>query len=796
MKITKKIILFLCLLTFTSFVNAQITVTGKVADNTNEPIEFANVVLLNKENNDIIIGTITDKNGKFQLKTDKKGEFNLQISFVGFKNYTKNISVSIDLKSVVLIPNNELSEVVVTARKKIIERKVDRLIFNVENSISATGGDAIDALRVAPRIRVQNNQISMIGKSEMGVMVDDKIIELSGEDLINFLQSIPSDNIKSIEVISTPPAKYEAEGNSGLVNIVLKKPKENYWSSSLQSFFEQSTYPKGGIRGNINYQKNKLSFTSYINYTNGSYAPESEGVYFYPIQKWEETTKERNFTDLISGRATVKYKISDKWTLGTQLTVGKNNPDKRRNIITKVFNDTNNLDSLIQTNSNTFTKSKYVLANAFSDFKLDTLGKKLSVNLDYFNYNIVNDNTFSSQTFLSNLELITNSFFSQNQFAVQNLTNYSAKIDIEFPYEWAEFSFGSKLSFSKTNNTNDFFDLTTGIPILDINQSNVFDYDENTIAFYISAYIPINEKWESQIGLRYENTYTKGISKTNNQETIINYSELFPSVYLSYNANDNNSFSINYGRRINRPKFSALNPFRRYSNRFSFYEGNPFLQPQFINNVEFNYIYKNNFSSSLYYSFTDNGYSVITLLDPNTLIREQRPLNYFQLHEIGLSESYTLTKIKNLETYVSFDIFWNKTVSKLPEIIPDFEGFGAGFGLYNTIKINNNLKFSMNLDYSFPSTYLDSKNKSVFTCDIGMKYNFLKNKMQLSTVFSDIFRTNKQRFTTINNQISSNYTYYSDAQRLRVSLKYTIGNKKIKSIKRSQSNNEEKNRTQ
>jgi hypothetical protein len=156
------------------------------------------------------------------------------------------------------ILEKQIQEVEIQAKKKLVERKIDRLVFNVENSISAIGGDALDALKITPGLRVHNDKISMIGKSGMSVMVDDKLIQLSGEDLINYLKTISSDNIKSIEVITTPPAKYDAEGNSGIVNIKLKKTKPNQWSASFKSSYIQSTYPKGSVGGNFNYKKNKF----------------------------------------------------------------------------------------------------------------------------------------------------------------------------------------------------------------------------------------------------------------------------------------------------------------------------------------------------------------------------------------------------------------------------------------------------------------------------------------------------------------------------------------------------------
>jgi hypothetical protein len=202
----------------------------------------------------------------------------------------------------------QIQEVEITAKKKLIERKIDRLVFNVENSIAASGGDALDALKVTPGIKVQNDQISMIGKSGMSVMIDDRLVQLSGDDLTNYLKTISSDNIKSIEVITNPPAKYDAQGNSGLINIKLKRIKHNSWNSSIRSTYTQTTYPAGSLGGGFNYDKGKIYIESDLGYTNGSLATTYNTTFFYPTQLWQEENKNRNYYNLIGGKVGFNYR--------------------------------------------------------------------------------------------------------------------------------------------------------------------------------------------------------------------------------------------------------------------------------------------------------------------------------------------------------------------------------------------------------------------------------------------------------------------------------------------------------
>lgn len=276
-------ILFLSIIVFFINPNAfaqQYQLKGKVVGSTsNTPVEWVNVVLV--KNDSIFSGTTTDSLGGF-LITAPKGIYTLKLEYFGEVAINKELNIlsNVDLGILKIKDSVQLQEIVIDVKKPLIQRKVDRLVFKVGNSISATGGDAIDALKVTPSLRVQNDQISIIGKSGVSVMIDDKLVQLSGDDLFSFLKTIKSDDIESIEVITTPPAKYEVEGNSGIVNIKLKETKQNYISGNLNTSYTQATYPLGNLGGGLNYQKDRLTVSSNLNYQNGSIAPYQEYTIF------------------------------------------------------------------------------------------------------------------------------------------------------------------------------------------------------------------------------------------------------------------------------------------------------------------------------------------------------------------------------------------------------------------------------------------------------------------------------------------------------------------------------------
>ena len=786
--IKRHLLAFLLIILFQNQVFSQIKISGQIKDKKNNPVEFIEIQLQNKDSI-IFKSELTNAEGKFILETEK-GEYSLLVRQLGVIYHEQKINVIQDTYiGIINITEKEqqLQEVVITAKKKLIERKVDKLIFNVENSISASGGDAIDALKITPRVKVKNDNISMIGKNNMSVMLDDKLILLTGDELINFLKSIPSDNIKSIEVITTPPAKYDAEGNSGLINIKLKKSKLNQWNASLRSSYIQSTYPKGSFGGNFDYQKNKLSLYSNLNYVNGSNAPVETNKIYYPLGLWNEENKRRDFQNSVNGRIGADYKISEKFSVGMQYLGSFSKPKIAENSLTTIYNQTNSqIDSYINTLSENLGKNNNHSLNLNSTVVFDTIGKKMNINLDYFKFKNDDNRIFNTINLLS-----------ANNTSLQDIQNYSAKIDFEHPLKWINLSYGGKLSFIKTQNNVNYFDTTLGTPIFVPTQSNEFNYDENTQAIYINGTKKLNEKWETQLGFRLENTQTEGVSKTLNQKNTNSYAKLFPTFYLTYTPNEKNSFSINYNKRINRPSYNRLNPFRWYSNPFSYTEGNPFLQPSFSNNLELNYTFNDNWSNSIYYSHTDNGFEQITIVDNTDNIQKTIAQNFFKTTIIGISESYTYNKLKWLSTTFSFDWNYSKSESLIPITNQNLNGSNAYFSTSNDFNLNKNktLLFNFSYWYNFKGTSDLDKNNAYSQLDASIKYFAFDKKLQISFNANDILSTNRPIYTSFTNNIQIDYKNYYDVRLFRLSLVYKFGNKNINVEKKEVGNQEEKERT-
>ena len=764
-------------------------------DSINHSIEFANVII-EDQNNTIVEGTITNMQGVFELRA-KEGDCTLTISFLGYEDWNKEISVdqNIDLGIITLDESeNDLGEVVVIAEKPIIERKVDRLVFNVENSISASGGDALDALRITPRVIVQYNQIAMIGKSEMKIMVDDRMIQLSGEDLTNFLQSIPSDNIKSIEVITNPPAKYDAEGNSGIINIKLKRAKKDSWNLALSSFYNQYVYPLGKITGRFTYQKNKLSFYSDIGYANGSVKRTVKDEIFYTDRDWELNSNKRIFRNPLTGKILIDYGITNHWTMGLQYHTSIRYPYSKEEHGRKI---TNHATGQIDSSTNTVRDDDYRglnNLNLYSRIKFDTLGRKMDIDLTYLNYRSDDNRNFNDETLTE---------------GSRKIKNYVATVDIEHPFEWMDLKYGFKISSINTINDLKTSDISLGFSEIDKKKSDFFEFNEKIQAVYLSGDKKINNQWEIKAGLRVENAQTEGYSQTIDENHKNNYTQLFPTLYLLYNLNDHHSLSFDYGRRIKRPSYHSLNPFKFYISEFAYNEGNPYLKPQFSNTFELQYGYKGKLYTSLSFTNETQGIGEIPIVNPDANVIEYHftYLNYFTFNSIGISQSYRFKPVKWWEAYNSIDINYLESIFD-DEIqlfndevqldqLENTRGLGWYFSSNNSFSLNQSktIKGELNFWYQGPANDLIYKLDSRYSLDIGLRFSILKDKnFQLNIVAHDIFKSNKIRYETFTNHIRQIYSY-NDRQEIRVTASYSFGGRKVKYKNKKFGNEQEKNRT-
>jgi iron complex outermembrane recepter protein len=791
----KTILLIFLLLPLFCLAQEAVKLKGKITSE-NIPLQWATVSISNLDGK-IINGTTSQQDGSFELNL-KSDSYKIAITFLGFTNYESEILVmeNTDLGTIVLQKNvTDLAEVIIQTKKKTIEQKTDRLIYNFENNVATTGGDALSVINTAPGIVVKNDVITLLGKGTSRVMIDGRLIELTGEELNNYLKSISASDIKNIEIISNPPAKYEADGFGGLINIIMKKGVQNSWKNSTTLSYDQNKYGISTLRNNFFYNKDKFKFSASVNGKTGYKDAEEVLEMYFPdgLSKMSSETKVKN--ENLSGKLALDYDLSKRTTIGFQFLNDVNNPDFGSDIRIDNYNTNNQLQNVTLNKSFTDRASKNQTYNVHLITKLDSLNRKLSFDVDYFNYSSKFNRDFTANNFTPQMEFIDVNQSGRNN-SNQDIDNWSFKADMEHPFKKLNLSYGAKMSFTTSVSDVLFYDTISGNPELDPSQSNQFKYTENNQAIYINADKKISEKWNLQMGLRLENTQTKGFSETLNQENENNYLKLFPTFYASYKKNENNTFSFNYGKRINRPRFDLLNPFRIYINSNSYSEGNPFLKPSFSNNFELAHSYKEVLRTSIFLNAITNGYGVIFTSIPTTNTQIVTRENYFKSLNYGVGESYSVTLAKWWQSENSIYFLGSKTEFTKNINATPTNSLQVDFTTNNTFVLRKSTKFQVDFNYSTPFKNGLYKIGYVSSFDIGIKQDLLNKSLQIAFIANDIFNTSYLKdFTSVVNGVKQVYSQNESNRFVRLSMIYNFGNKKINVKDRNFGNQEEQKRT-
>lgn len=790
------------LLFLTNAFSQEYEISGKLVDENNVSLE--NIEVLVYENDTIKGSGITDNTGNFTIAVEP-GIYKLRCYFIGKVIYATDFELNntLNLGTIVSFDtSNTLKEVEITAKKKVIETKVDRTVFNVENSIRSSGSDGYQLLKGTPGVFVQGNSIKLVGKSSVSVMVDDRIINLSGDDLSNYLRNLSSDQIKSIEVITTPPSKYAADGISGLINIKLKKAPVDSWAITLRANYIQASYPTFAEGVGFTFNKKRVTIVADFVKQEGSIKTLETVDTEYTSENWESRTNRRDYTDVYRGIAGLDYKLTEKASIGFKYTGVFNKPDIDDFNKTSIFDkNTNQLESIIETDGYNNSKTDNNSLNVYYIQKLDTIGKLMTLDFDIFDYKDSQNRIFNSRERDVDTNVISNNYDATN-IGVQDLKNFSGKIDFEIPTKWANYSFGGKLSWIDNTSDIQFFEHINGVAIVDPNQTNIFQYTENTQAVYFSAKKSFGEKWQAQLGLRFETTQTKGVTKyvdnTEDETNKFDYDQLFPTAYLLYTPNENNNFSLNYSKRVGRPDYWALNPYKWYLSPYEIAQGNPYLQPSFTDNIEFTYNLKENWNFKLYYSQTTNGNAQIPLVDLN----ENPPItyyvraNFYDLSTYGSSISYFFNNISWWESSNSITAYYKDT--KFTKDVPaeTQNGFSYTLGTYNTFILNKKQNFfgEINFNYNAPYYSLFNEITSNSRLDVGLRYT-LRNKGWNFIIYgSDLFRNSLSYTLSEINNTPQKRSIYFDERSLRIGVTYKFGNLKLRTDPRESSNEDEKNR--
>lgn len=757
------------------------SIRGKIVDTNNNPIEFAEIIAY--ENNEPLISELSDNNGEFTLILNKNGNFKIIIRQLGVVFLGKEILVDTDIDiGLISIDNSkQLSEITISARRKLIEKKADRLIYNVQSSVFSSGISSLELLRNVPRIDPASEGLRIIGRSHVLVMVNDRLLNISGEELINHLKTIRSENIDRIEIITSPSAKYAAEGNSGIINIVLREKTNLGFDGNISSELTQRT--KGGVDNslNVNYSTENLILGYTLFHGNDKRFSNHKNDFFFvnEIRNSIEETERKNKS--LSHNFNLDYQFLRNINVGFYLNlrdwdIGFYRDSKVRFLNNNSIIRSQNLPAETYSNYGGLSLSPYM------DIKLDTRGSKLKL---YYNNNNSTTHTKSllnSENYNGDFHTIEN--FNTNKVIVDNKFNvHSLGADLEYYAFETKFDLG--LKFTNFRNTNDikFFNTTTGTDVIDNNISNNFRYNEKLFAAYLNFSRNINEKLYLSAGLRYEYTNIEGVLVTQNIINTNFYGNLFPNLSVMYEPNDNHSYSLSYNKRIFRPRLFDLNPFRIYRDANNYEVGNPNLLPSITDNIEIGYVYKGNLFLTIFGSRTSDSWAFIVNSEDNNNTIVTQPKNVLTTHNFGSEIGFNWEITNRITNYSSANFSYNKSSSSHPNL-PDkyLRGFNAAFSSNTTIALNkdNTNRLFVNKYYATPGIEEMFFSKSISSLRIGTSLAFFSNKLNINATLSDPFNTTIARNTVNFESFQLKNRIFNDNRSFRVSITYKFGDRKAK----------------
>ncbi len=672
------------------------------------------------------------------------------------------------------VQNIEKIEILV--KKKLLERKADRIIFNVEASIASQGMDGSETLANVPMIKVDENlgSVSIAGKSSVNVMINGRMLNLSGQALLNYLKSIRSENIAKIEVITTPPAKYEAQGNSGLINIILKKNPNLGFSGSIGSNLIQRTYSGFSDNGILSYQTEKFSSSLKLVYYDSAKRSDENYSIIGTTRNYSSSVRKDMWNELTPS-ISMSYKISKNSEAGFEYLYAHQRSGM------DIVNTTRNISSAGQEENlltNTFHREKEPThtLSAYYDLKLDSLGKKLSILGNFYKNNSDTEVNFATQ------KLSDNTLQNVKTLSLVSPQIFSVQADLELPFSFGTLETGIKYNQFKNNSDLKYFNLTNNGYVSDDSRANLFRYREENYAAYFSYAKNFGEHWETKAGLRYENTSAESHTPSTDSGNSYKYGQWFPSAYVSYKK-DKNIFSLAYSRRINRPGMGSLNPFRWYSNPYSYSSGNPLLTPSYINNLELGYTFNNKLTTSLYYMRLKNAFGQVSFQDGLSQISTY--LNYYNKNSFGLNISYTDTFFKFWESTVAVNASRQNSEIFGLDAQPQ-KGNSFSYSINNTFTLNKTKTLALFLNYeqSLPSRNVNYYYHNFSDLSSGFKVSLMEKKLQINATVTNMFAQRFRGdiyFTDSVHQINN----YWDGRSFRLSMNYTFGGQKKKIRKKA-----------
>ena len=780
--------------------NAQqssISIYGTILDSeSNSPLEYATISVYSPNDSIVKFGGISNANGKFNLEVSK-GKYNIKIEYISFKEkLIKNINVfkSLDLGAIELvIDQNVLDEVELIGEKTQVEIKLDKTVYNIGKDLTLRGSSVSDVLDNLPSVAVDiDGNVSLRGNQNVRILINGKPSGLVGISSNDALKQFPSESVEKVEIITSPSARYNAEGTAGIINIVLRKNKLAGLNGSIST---NGGDPKTfGVSGNINFRTEKINLFTNTGYSLSSYenASLSETEYFNSssINNFLNENGSRNTErDSYYQSTGIEYFFNDKTSLvASYLTRKSDSDDITINNINQNFQGDKKSSKRIE-NENETDDTKEFSLNLTHEFV-----NKGNLTIDYQKEKSNEiESSFISNT-QSNPKFIK--YLGEKVITDENQNSELYKIDYVLPIgEDGQFELGYRKS-NKFQNTDYLVqdEVLNGNYLINTDLTNNLFYNEKVNAFY-TQYGNKKNKISYLFGIRVEESQTIVKQLESNSNSIKKYNDIFPTINLAYELKENETITLGYNRRISRPRSYFINPFPSRSSETSFFQGNPYLNPTYSNGIDLGYLKrleKTTLNGSIYYKKSDAIFTFINEATGSSVmvndilvpVIKRSPVNLSSQEEIGIEFNTNYSHSKNWRIGGNVNFYQSEIIGNYNGIIYDSKNLIWSGRLNNYLKLFSSVDWQTRISYRGPQKTAISTRKGSISTNTAFSKDIFGDKMTLTFKINDIFETQKWRLETL----SETYKTYSESswrggRNFNLSLIYRFNQKK------SQSNN-------
>ncbi|HEY1006897.1 MAG TPA: outer membrane beta-barrel family protein [Sphingobacteriaceae bacterium] len=776
--------LLLTILLFPTFIAGSFgQLRGRLTDPKNSPVPFASVSVV-RQDSVPVAGTVTDEQGAFTLNPQLSGTFRLRLSAMGFVTRytepftTKANALQKDFGDLVLSEDTRLlGEVTVKGLRPSITVKPDRMVVDVEGSALASGSSAFEVLEKAPGVWIdQDGNIMLNGKSGVRVMINERLTYLSGKELQTLLESMSADQIRSLEVITNPSAKYEAAGSSGILNIRLKGNTVQGMNGSVHAGYQYNSAIGYTAGASVNYKTGP--WNSFVNADMARRPRIREGVM---IREFHSETANTSFHQLRNEDMTLR---APSLRLGTDLQLSERH--SIGGIINWTFNTTDRsflsetglhdrLSDRFQSVSADNFNSSGNTGGAFNlHYKghLDTAGTGLSVELDYIKLDNSTDSRYENLYRQDAGEQVQERLRSENP-GYYDIYSLNADFNLNLSKR-ARLESGIRASHVLSGNELNFYRMEAGGQQRDESRSNHYWYRENILAAYVSYSTRLGDKWTIQAGLRGEQTHGRGRQVDGNGNVSKSYLDLFPSVFVTQKPGEAHQITYNYSRRIDRPNYRTMNPFIFYLDPYSWSEGNPDLRPQYTHSFQVTQTLKNQYSLMLGYSSTKDFFAEVPRQDPETSTTVYQERNIDRVEDLSATLIAPVRITRSWETSNNLVAGLQKNRMFLSESeMKNNQLFFTAQSVHNLL-LPYGFQFQATAAYSSPSAFGVYRFESQWWLDAGLKKAIWKKKLDLSVGATDIFRTRDVHGDASYNGNVFRFVNYFMMRSVRVNLRYSF----------------------